>query len=156
MLDDQHGITGVGQAAQAGEQPCVVARMEPNGGLVEHVENPGQPRADLGRQTDALTLASRETRRRPVQAQVTHAHVGHELETLDDLAKNQLGDLLFATGQPQVAQPSQRLVDGKRGDRVDASLRDPHVTRLGPKPGAVALDANTLAHVLLELRAYPV
>ena len=47
MLDDDHGVAEVAQAAQGAEQPFVVALVQANRGLVEHVEHAGQARADL-------------------------------------------------------------------------------------------------------------
>ncbi len=50
MLDDDDGIAEVAQAPQGLEQAGIVALMQADRGLVEHVEHARQPRADLARQ----------------------------------------------------------------------------------------------------------
>jgi hypothetical protein len=58
MLDDDHGIADVAQVPQRIQQPGIVALMQADRRLVEHVEHAGQAGADLRRQTDALALAA--------------------------------------------------------------------------------------------------
>jgi hypothetical protein len=60
MLDDDHGVAEVAQALQRFEQPVVVALVQADRGLVEHVEHAGQARADLRGEADALALAARQ------------------------------------------------------------------------------------------------
>jgi hypothetical protein len=47
-------------SVQGLEQDLVVARVQADGGLVQHVANALQVAAQLGRQADALGLAARE------------------------------------------------------------------------------------------------
>ena len=49
VLDDDHGVAEVAQVFQRFEQAGVVALVQADRGLVEHVEHAGQPRADLAR-----------------------------------------------------------------------------------------------------------
>ena len=39
MLDDQHGVANVPQGRQHVEQPAIVARVQANRGLVQHVQH---------------------------------------------------------------------------------------------------------------------
>ncbi len=66
MLDHQHRIAEVAQALEGIQQARVVARMQPDGRLIQHVQHAHQPRADLGRQADALRLAAGERAGRTV------------------------------------------------------------------------------------------
>jgi hypothetical protein len=54
MLDHQHGIALIAQVLQRGQQPVIVALVQPDRGFVQHIEHAGQPRADLAGQPDAL------------------------------------------------------------------------------------------------------
>ena len=55
------------------EQPRVVALVQADRRLVEHVHDAGQPGADLAREPDALRLAARERVGRAVERQVVEA-----------------------------------------------------------------------------------
>ncbi len=59
VLDYQHGVAQVPEPGQGLQQAVVVALMQADRWFVEHVQHPGQPRADLGGQTDALALSPR-------------------------------------------------------------------------------------------------
>ena len=58
VLDYQHGVAQIAQRLKRGKQPPVVARVQADGGLVEHVEHASQARADLGGQANALCFAA--------------------------------------------------------------------------------------------------
>ena len=49
-----------GQAAQRAEQALIVALVQADRGLVQHIEHARQARADLTREPDALALATRQ------------------------------------------------------------------------------------------------
>ena len=58
MLDHNDGIAEIAQAAQGFEQPRIVALMQTDRRLIEHVKHASQSRADLRREPYALALAS--------------------------------------------------------------------------------------------------
>jgi hypothetical protein len=64
VLDHQHAVAEVAQAAQRAEQALVVALVQADRGFVEHVHHAGQPGADLRGQSDALRLAAAQACRR--------------------------------------------------------------------------------------------
>ena len=64
VLDDDHGVAEVAQAHQRVDEPLVVALVQPDRRLVEHVEHADEPAADLRREPDALRLAAGERARR--------------------------------------------------------------------------------------------
>ena len=90
VLDHDHRVPEVAQAHQRVDEPLVVALVQPDRRLVEHVEHAHQPAADLRRQPDALRLAAGERRRRPVQRQVVEPDVEQEAEPLVDLLQDAL------------------------------------------------------------------
>ena len=73
VLDDQHGIAQVAQAAQDVDQAAGVARVQADGRLVENIQHAAQPRAEQRGQAQALGFAGREGGRRAFQGQVTGA-----------------------------------------------------------------------------------
>ena len=58
MLDHEDGVAEIAQALQRHQQPLVVALMQADGGLVQHIEHAGQAGADLRGQADALAFAA--------------------------------------------------------------------------------------------------
>ena len=60
MLDHDHGVADVAQVLERLEQARVVALVQADRGLVEHVEHAGEAGADLRGEPDALALAARQ------------------------------------------------------------------------------------------------
>jgi hypothetical protein len=75
VFDHEHRIAQVAQAAQRLQQAGVVALVQADGRLVEHIEHAGQARADLAGQADALALAARQGARGARQVEVVEADV---------------------------------------------------------------------------------
>ena len=96
VLDDDEGVAEVAQAGQGLDEPVVVALVQPDARLVEHVEDTDQARADLGGQPDPLRLAAGERARRAVEAEVVEADVEEEAEAGVDLLDDAFRDLPLA------------------------------------------------------------
>ena len=148
VLDDDQGVAEVAQREQGLDEAPVVALMQPDGGLIEHVEHSGEARADLGREADALRLAAGQRAGRAAEAQVVEADLQQEVEPSPDLAQHLRRDLRFALGQLElceillgVGQAETRRI----GDRV-AVHQDGEDLRL--EPVAVARQAGHFAQVL--------
>jgi hypothetical protein len=58
VLDDDHGVTNIAQPLERLDHLDVVLGMQPDAGLVEHVEHSHESGTDLRRQPDALRLAA--------------------------------------------------------------------------------------------------
>ena len=93
VLDQDQGVAQVAEVPQGAEQPAVVARVQADRRLVEHVDHARQPAADLAGQADALALAAGERRRAAAQAQVIEADVHQERQPVADLAHQVAGDV---------------------------------------------------------------
>ena len=98
VLDHHHRVAARLQVGQGVDQPLVVAGMQSDRGLVEHVAHADQPRAQPGRQPHALQFAAAEAAGRPVQRQVAQAHAIEEFQPRGDLAEDRLGDRLLVNG----------------------------------------------------------
>jgi len=101
MLDNDHGISDVAQAAERFEQPPVVALMQADGWFVENVADPDQPASHLRGQADALRLAAGQRSAGTVERQVADAYVHHELQPLVDFLQHRLADALHFPGEGQ-------------------------------------------------------
>jgi ABC-type nitrate/sulfonate/bicarbonate transport system substrate-binding protein len=78
------------------EQPVVVALVQADRRLVEHVEHARQARADLAGQADALALAARQRAEARSRRQVGQADIVEEAQPLVDLLQDARGDLASA------------------------------------------------------------
>ncbi len=99
VLDDQHRVAQLAQAHQGVDQPTVVALVQPDRRLVEHVEHTDQAAADLRGQPDPLRLAAGEGGRRPTEREVVETDVEQETHARVDLLDDALGDHAIALGQ---------------------------------------------------------
>ena len=60
MFHHDHGVAQIAQAREGAEQALVVALVQADGGLIEHVHHADQSRTDLARKADALCFAAGE------------------------------------------------------------------------------------------------
>ena len=93
VLDHDHGVAEVAQPLQRFEQPRIVALVQADRRLVEHVEHAGQPRADLRGEADALALAARQRAGGARQGQIFEPDVDQESQPLADLLQHARRDL---------------------------------------------------------------
>ena len=108
VLHHQHRVAHVAQLRQRFQQAAVVARVQADGGLVEHVQHAAQLGADLRGQADALRLAAGERGGGAVQAQVVQPHGGEKLQPPADFIQHAAGDLHLALAELPVAHRHQR------------------------------------------------
>ena len=101
VLDDDHRVAEVAQAGERVDEPAVVALVQADRRLVEHVQRADEARADLAGQPDALRLTAGERARRAGQRQVVEPDVEQEPEPGVDLLGHPLGDHPLALGQLQ-------------------------------------------------------
>ena len=150
MLHDEHCVPQVSQSPQRLQQAVVVARVQPDGGLVKHVEHPAQPRPDLRRQANALRLAAGERCRRAVETQIAQADGQQEVEPLGNFAERAPGDLALSRGEllQDLVHRGPRLADGQRRKIGNRPARDLHCQALGPQASLAARAAGHRRHVL--------
>ena len=88
VLDHDHGVAEVAQPLQRFQKPRVVALMQPDRGLVEHVEHAGQPGADLRGEPDALALAAGQRARGAGERQIIEPDIDQEFQPRADFLEN--------------------------------------------------------------------
>ena len=85
MLHDQEGVALVAERLERADEPLVVARMQADRRLVEHVKHAGEIGAKLRGEPDALGLATGERLGRAVEREIAEADVFEKLQPLLDL-----------------------------------------------------------------------
>ena len=158
VLDDDDAVAEVAQVLERRQQPVVVALMQSDRRLVQHVHHAGQARPDLRRQPDALRLAAGQRFGRAVERQVVEPDVVEELQPaldfLDDLLRDRVL-LPFERERPEIRRgvlerEPRHLVDRARIRAVS----DLDEAGLAPQPRALALGTGLGIEVLGELLAH--
>ena len=103
VLDHDDRVAQIAQALQGGDEALVVALVQADGGLVEHVEHADQAAPDLAGQADALGLTAREGAGRAGQREVVEPDVEEELHALADLLEDPVRDHVLALAQSSLA-----------------------------------------------------
>ena len=149
MLDDDHGVADVAQAPERFQQPLIVALMEADRGLVEHVEDARQPGADLAREADALALATRQRSRAAAQREIVETDIVEKAQALADFLEHALADLALLRREPlgHVVEPRRCLADRHVRDIADVEAVDLDRQRLRLQPEAAAGEARLAGHV---------
>ena len=80
MLDHDDGIPEIAQPAQGADKPRVIALMQADARLVEHIEHAGQPRTDLRREPDALCFAARKRAALAIEGEIIEPDFEEEIE----------------------------------------------------------------------------
>ena len=150
VLHDDHGVAHVAQVRQRFEQPVVVARMQPDGWLIEHIEHAAQLGADLRGQPDALRFAARERGRGALEAQIIQAHGREKFEPAADLIDDAAGNLRLALAELPAPGGEQRARNRHGGEIGDGNAFHAHRETGGPQPLAVAIRTLDGRHVICE------
>ena len=119
VLDDDERVAEVAQPGEGLDQPVVVALVQADARLVEHVEDADQAGADLGGEPDPLRLAAGQRAGRSVEDEVVEADVEQEPEPGVDLLDDALGDLPLARGEVDVVEEARGIGDGEPAHRGD-------------------------------------
>ena len=99
VLDDDERVAEVAEGDERVDEAPVVALVQPDARLVEHVEHAGEARTDLRRESDALRLSAGEGPGSPREVEVAESHADEEVEPQLDLAQHLCGDRLLAVGE---------------------------------------------------------
>ncbi len=150
MLDHDHGIAEVAQPLQGFQQPRIVALVQADRGLVQHIEHAGQPRADLRGQPDALAFAAGQRAGGARQRQVIQADVEQERQPLADFLQHPCGDLVLLRVERlrHGLEPFAGAAHRQFGDLADMLAADLDAQRLRLEPIAVAGLAGHVGEIL--------
>ena len=96
VFDHQDGVAQIAQILQRFQQAAVIAGVQPDRGLVQHIQHAHQTRTDLRCQPDALGLAARKRTGRTPQGQIVQPYVHQETQARADLLDDTVNDGLLA------------------------------------------------------------
>ena len=146
VLDDEDGVAQVAQPHERFDQAVVVALVQADGGLVEHVENSAQARANLRCEADALAFAAGERGGIAIEREIVEADGAEEFEPLDDFAADALGDQRFAVSEVEIDGGGERAIERQGSEVRDGEAADFDGQRLGPQALAAADRAGRGRH----------
>src|SRR3546814_1670958 len=104
VLDDDHRVAEVAQPDERVDEPTVVALVQADRRLVEHVEHTDEPGADLGREADALRLSTGEGGGGAGKREVVEADVEEEAHAGVDLLHHPLRDDAVARSEEHTSE----------------------------------------------------
>src|SRR5829696_3788944 len=150
VLDDDHRVAEVAKAVEGPDQLLVVALVQPDRGLVEHVHDADQAGADLRREADPLRLAAGERAGGAGEGEVADADVVEEGEPFGDLAHDQAGDRTLGFGHLELVYPLGGRARREVAVLGDAEPADLDREALRAQAGAAAVWTGLLGHVTLD------
>src|SRR5579859_1330972 len=141
---------------QCFDKPVVIALMQADAWLVEHVQHTLQAGPDLGRQTNTLRFAAAQSGRAAQQRQIIEPHVLQKGQPGANFLQNEPGDVHFFFSELHVVQKIYRIVDTELADVHDglAGDGDGQYLRLEPQPSAGV--ARFFLHKALDVGAHKV
>ena len=116
VLHHNHGITEIAQMDKRTQQALVIALVQADRRLVEHVHNANQARTNLARQTDTLCFTARKRFCRAGKCQVIQADVNEEFQTIADLFKDFFCNLRPLTCEFEIVEEFHRMTNAHVGD----------------------------------------
>ena len=120
VFDDEEGIALVAERFEGLDQAVVVARVQADAGLVEHVEDAGEIGAELRGEADALGFAAGKRPGGAVEREIAEAHMVEKTQAFPDLRNDVLRDEAPARIELEGAQMGEKLggrAAQKRGQR---------------------------------------
>ena len=154
VLHHHHGVVVGAQAVEDLHQAVAVARVQADGGFVQHVQGVHQGRADGGGEVHPLQLAAGQGAGLPVQAEVLQAHAHEIVETAADLVQHQRGHLVPGGVKLQRLEVGVGLGHAHAVHVGDVAPGDQKVQSLGLEARAVADAAGHVAAVARQEHAH--
>ena len=130
------------ELVQGAQQYAVVAGVQTDGGLIEHIADALQVGAQLRGQPYALRLATRKRRGRAVEREVGQAHLHEEVQAAADFGDHVAGDLRGAALERQPRRPRLRLRDRHGAHVGDGFAVETHRQRSGVEALPLAFRAG--------------
>ena len=122
MFHHNQGVSDIAQALQRGDEALVIALVQTNGGLIQHVEDSRQAGANLGGEANTLCFAARQRGGAAVKGEVVQADVEKEAQAGLDLLEHSTSNDLLAVAQHERVEELRRLLDGQCRQASDGLL----------------------------------
>ncbi len=151
VLDHDDRVTEVAQTDQRGQQPPVVALVQPDGRLVQHVQHARQVRANLGGEANALPFSTRQRHRAATERQVPDADIVEEAQPIADFLEQAAGDELLPRRQRHRPEDSLGLGYGQVDVEGHRLALHANSEALGLEPVAAAGGTRSRGSIRLQL-----
>ena len=148
VLHHNHGITEIAQMDKRTQQALVIALVQADRRLIQHVHNANQARTNLARQTNTLGFTARKRFCRAGKRQVIQADVNEEFQTIADLFKNLFRNLRPLTCEFEIVEEFHRMTNAHVGDSRQRRILDIHVARFPTQTRPFAAGARAIADEL--------
>ncbi len=142
MLDDDDRIAEVAQIGERTEQALVVALVQSDRRLVEHIHDADQAGADLAGEADALGFAAGERVGATIERQIIETDVDEEFQALVDFTRDFFRDLAAAAGQGERAEKRVQPPDRHRRQLGQDAVLHENMARRFAQARAAALRAD--------------
>ena len=109
MLDHDHAVAHIAQFLERGQQAVVVALVQADGRLVQHIHYASQAGTDLRGEPDALRFAAGQGFGGAFQRQVIQPDIVQKSQPAGDFMSYPFRDRLFVAWQRQALKKSQCL-----------------------------------------------
>ena len=156
VLDDHHRVAQIAQAGERLDEALVVALVQTDRRLVEHVEHADQAGCRSATPGGCAAPHRRPAWRPTVEREVVEAHVEQEAHAGVDLLHHALGDEAVALVEFESGEELGRLTDRQVAHLGDVVVADRDRQRRRLEPGSLADGARHLTHVRLVAFAAPV
>ena len=153
VLDDEHRVAEIAHPHERLDEALVVALMQADRGLVEHVQHANQTRTNLRREPDALGFAAGEGRGVARHRQIIKADIEEETQASVDLLEDLLGDDRIAVVEFELTERLCRIGDRHRAEVTDVVPVDRDRKGERVEASAAADLTRHLPHVALDLLA---
>jgi hypothetical protein len=155
VLDDDHGVAGVGERADDADEPVDVARMQADARLVEDEERVDERRAEAGGEVDALHFAAGERARGAVEGEVAEADLLQVAEAGQHRFVGEVGAVpsifpIFPILGFSIGAAAQQFADGEGVELGERAALPAPAERLGLEARAAAVGAGIVGAVAGE------
>ncbi|CCJ99707.1 hypothetical protein BN130_2423 [Cronobacter malonaticus 507] len=156
VLHHNYCIAKITQVNQRTEQAFVIALMQADGRLIQHIHHTHQARADLACQTDTLRLAARKRFCGAGERQVVQADVHQEFQAIANLFQHFFSDFGALAGELHVIEELHRVADAHIGNGRQRGVFDKHMARFATQTRAFAGGTRAVADKFRQLFAHRV
>ena len=152
-----HSIAEITETLEGVEQPRIVALVQPDRRLVEHIEHAREAGADLRGETNALAFTPGERSGGACQCEIFEPNIHEESKPFADFLEHPHRNLVLLGIQRlwQLREPFAGPLDRHIRDLADVQSADLHAQCLGFESIAVARSARNVGEIFGHLLARP-
>ena len=99
VLHDEDGIAQIAKLFERAKEAVVVARVQPDGRLIEHIQHAAQARSDLRREADALRFPAGKRSSGAVQAEIAEPDREQKIQALGNFFQRASRNFALARGE---------------------------------------------------------